>query len=504
MPHEWTEAFEASVLLLPGRRRRPSHAPLLAARQLRTLGMVFQVCCFSGTLDPSVARVERHPVSTKILWEEIMGTYSHLLFDDYPVMWNKDRVIRWRFFKGDQRIFERNISQRNLLEWGPHSGEDETETAYVFEASVENMIKRLEADGHTLDAAKADFRRCTDLAAQSMRSYGSPSSDSGSSPSFDGLRAAAYASTYEEWMSIIKKLIVTKTSLISQYDASTHFGNPVLRGSEQVSLLELFVMNSERDPFSFDYGEKFASYKFGYVASSFDFFARSVLEVLAPEAKVSTDATEFVGGGGEGCDDFDLLLEINREHTKFFDNFHSSAESIKQLCRASIQPAQEKLLNRLLYANSITAMETYLSDLLTNTVNRFPSLTRKVVENEDGFSEKKIKLSDLFKCYENISNEVSDYLNKMIYHRLTNVRKIYHSVLAIEVPEIASLLRATNIRHDIVHRNGKSSTGVEHLISREDVLAVLAEVESFIGVIDSQAKNVYFSMWEDDAEEVCA
>ena len=58
--------------------------------------------------------------------------------------------------------------------------------------------------------------------------------------------------------------------------------------------------------------------------------------------------------------------------------------------------------------------------------------------------------------------------------------------LGIDVGVIKELCKAVLIRHDIVHRNGKDKEGKEHLITKEDVEQLYAQVNEFIYNIECQ------------------
>ena len=52
--------------------------------------------------------------------------------------------------------------------------------------------------------------------------------------------------------------------------------------------------------------------------------------------------------------------------------------------------------------------------------------------------------------------------------------------MGIDIGVIKDLYKAVLIRHDIVHRNGKDKDGKEHVITKEDVEKLCAQVNDFI------------------------
>ena len=68
---------------------------------------------------------------------------------------------------------------------------------------------------------------------------------------------------------------------------------------------------------------------------------------------------------------------------------------------------------------------------------------------------------------------------------MPKIKNMYKNVLSIDFPEnIASIHQAIAIRHDIVHRNGKTKSGKTHKISEQNIKNLLSDVEHFIKYIN--------------------
>ncbi len=181
------------------------------------------------------------------------------------------------------------------------------------------------------------------------------------------------------------------------------------------------------------------------------------------------------------------------DNTNYFDHFKENISQIRLLNRLEINEADQKeTLNKLLFVNCITAMETYLSDAFINTVLRDKSLFRRLLENDPELKGRKVELSDIYSRLENLYSEVSDYLIEIIYHNLSKIKPMYRSVLCINFPDdISEIMRAIQVRHDIVHRNGKSRNGDIIKLTDQDIEIHLERIEKFIEHIDAQlAKKI--------------
>lgn len=202
------------------------------------------------------------------------------------------------------------------------------------------------------------------------------------------------------------------------------------------------------------------------------------------------------GGDGEIVDVEDIMSveeefpgeEDDYEESKssFFDeHVKDTIDVLDQI--DSLDEKSRKLLYRTLYANLISSMEAYLSDRLIRKVLSSDATRRKFVEEFKDYKDEKIAVSDIFKLLENLDYQIKKSLREIIYHNLPRVKHIYKSVLGINLGDktvISDLMKCIDIRHNIVHRNGKDKEGNLQDISKEDVLDLAEKVSKFIGNIE--------------------
>lgn len=77
-------------------------------------------------------------------------------------------------------------------------------------------------------------------------------------------------------------------------------------------------------------------------------------------------------------------------------------------------------------------------------------------------------------------------MNNIIYHNLGRVKAIYNNTINVDIGNIQERSKAVQIRHDIVHRNGKNKNGNNHAITKEDIIALADSVSSFIERIENR------------------
>src|SRR6266568_5072301 len=187
-------------------------------------------------------------------------------------------------------------------------------------------------------------------------------------------------------------------------------------------------------------------------------------------------------------DDYDeYYSSVILSNTAFHKTFLENLEKIKALLGTDVDAGLRQSLLRLLFVNIITALETFLSDAFINTVLGSPSLIRKFVETNPDFAKQKFSLNDIFNQVDTINDEVKKYLLSQIWHNIEKIKPMYESALEIKFTEdLKDIFIAIIIRHDIVHRNGKTKNGDEMVLTDEDLNDLMEKVRIVVDHIDNQ------------------
>ena len=139
----------------------------------------------------------------------------------------------------------------------------------------------------------------------------------------------------------------------------------------------------------------------------------------------------------------------------------------------------------MLYAKAITNLETYLGDTLKKYVLEEEQYLRLFVEQYKPYKDETFPLCEIYHRLDTIKDRVRQTLNELMYHNLGKLKGIYLEVLNVDFGDIKQLASAVNIRHDIVHRNGKDKDGNERHITKSEVIEVADMVNEFIYSVDS-------------------
>jgi hypothetical protein len=180
------------------------------------------------------------------------------------------------------------------------------------------------------------------------------------------------------------------------------------------------------------------------------------------------------------------LLGIISQNTDFYVTFADSIKNIRALLNQDVGVRLNQILHRLLFVNVITTLEAYLSDAFMNTIFSNPQTLRKFVETNRDFSKRNLPLTQIYSRVDQLSGEVKEYLLGLRYHNLAKIQKMYKATLDVDFLDGADLYKAIAVRHDLVHRNGKRTDGSETSLTKDKVLKLVDQVETFIKHINDQ------------------
>lgn len=169
---------------------------------------------------------------------------------------------------------------------------------------------------------------------------------------------------------------------------------------------------------------------------------------------------------------------------RVINRFHSGMHEIAGLNRSTTSLNSKRnleTLHRLLYANVITTMETFLSDYLVSSVNINKEVLRNLVKNHQELNRRKLTLEDLIVTDRSPSEMVIETLKRETFHNIKTAKVYYEAAFNIDFSPSDDIIFAVNIRHDIIHRSGKK-VGDEHPIniSSRQTHKLILDVQTFI------------------------
>ena len=141
------------------------------------------------------------------------------------------------------------------------------------------------------------------------------------------------------------------------------------------------------------------------------------------------------------------------------------------------------IFKRQTYVSIIAALEAFLSETFVNLTNDDPAYFRKFVETFHDFKDRKIELKNIFSEYDKIKETGKLAMLEVIYHHLPKVSGMYASTFGIEFPNYKDIYQCVLVRHDLVHRNGKTKEGKTVVIDKAAIEDLITKATVFVDQI---------------------
>ena len=131
-------------------------------------------------------------------------------------------------------------------------------------------------------------------------------------------------------------------------------------------------------------------------------------------------------------------------------------------------------LARMVLVQQFSVLEAYLADTLTNQVLKDADVLLKAVKEVKGLKEEKVTLAQVATDPDIVVKMVATHLRDLLYHNFKKIMEIWKVTLGHSIfPDkdlTSRMFKAAEIRHDCVHRNGKTKEG-----EKRSVVEVIAD-----------------------------
>jgi hypothetical protein len=202
-------------------------------------------------------------------------------------------------------------------------------------------------------------------------------------------------------------------------------------------------------------------------------------------SELESICTEWSGKiSSEAYDEY--FYNVIYDNYEFTETLKNNLNNLKKLLKINLSPKLAQYMYKMLFVNVITILETFLSDAFIGTIFKDKQLLKDFVRSNKDFADRKFPLNEIFDRVDKIEKDVKTYLLELIWHNLAKVKNIYHSVLNIDFPkDMKYFYKVIAKRHDIVHRNGKTKSGDDVLVSRDELIELMDKVHTFAEDIDN-------------------
>lgn len=177
----------------------------------------------------------------------------------------------------------------------------------------------------------------------------------------------------------------------------------------------------------------------------------------------------------------------NSEQLEMFNKQLAEIPAMLQI--KTTQSAQFSLLV-MLHAHVVSTLEHFLSTTFVYRVTSSEKLTRKLIETDPEFGNRKFTVNEIYAQHSNIESTVATYLKGIIFHDMRKVKPMYAEVLACNFGDISWLFRAVILRHDCVHRAGYDKEGKPVTVTVEGIKELVKSCRVLAEKIDAHVQEL--------------
>ncbi|WP_375305778.1 hypothetical protein WI560_28045 [Bradyrhizobium sp. A11] len=166
-----------------------------------------------------------------------------------------------------------------------------------------------------------------------------------------------------------------------------------------------------------------------------------------------------------------------------FSVFLQSHRETWNMLNENALPADgSSLINRMVFAHQISAMEAFLADTVIIHVTSEPDAMNRLLEEDSDLKKEKFNLAQIAADPNLVRKVVLKHLRSLMYHNIARVRVLYQTVLNMDLfkllskDELETLMRAVDYRHDCVHRNGHTQEGEKLIVFTPEYVERIAGI----------------------------
>lgn len=138
------------------------------------------------------------------------------------------------------------------------------------------------------------------------------------------------------------------------------------------------------------------------------------------------------------------------------------------------------LIHKIAYSYAVTLLEAFLGDTLKSLINENPKYLNNAIVNVKDLKSARYSLSELSVEDIDVNRLVLKKISELMFHNIRKIKTIYEEVLGYELKiDISEILKIINIRHHIVHRNGKTIDGEHIKITIDELSDAIIQIKKF-------------------------
>ncbi|HGS4726174.1 TPA: hypothetical protein ACMDQ7_003419 [Vibrio cholerae] len=215
------------------------------------------------------------------------------------------------------------------------------------------------------------------------------------------------------------------------------------------------------------------------------------------------EADEETPGWHELAQEWGYLQESEQEQSEFFEwyiahsysdihrTFQYQIHKLRDLIEMQVAVFHEETFYKMSYAHAVTLMESFLADTVRSLILTDETYFMNAIHKVETLKESKYTLVEIAKQPDGAKGFAIAELSKIMYHNIPKVREILKAILGKKITvDISNVCRITELRHDIVHRDGKTTDGTLIKVDKDIALETINLIEQFVENVASEVSRV--------------
>ena len=194
----------------------------------------------------------------------------------------------------------------------------------------------------------------------------------------------------------------------------------------------------------------------------------------------------YLEGGQQLADDWedynydDITFHLTNE-----DIALASFENQINFIEGNLDDQISPLLTKMKYSYVVTLMEAFLGDMTKDLIISNDKYLINALTKIEEIKEIKISLYEIYNDKDLVNKKVLGVLSGYIYHNIGKVLRILRLVLGEDIPDnvkvlVGDIIEVIKIRHDIVHRNGRTLDDIQLEINEAQLYKAIDITKKFI------------------------
>ncbi|SEN05235.1 hypothetical protein SAMN02800694_2617 [Luteibacter sp. UNCMF331Sha3.1] len=171
--------------------------------------------------------------------------------------------------------------------------------------------------------------------------------------------------------------------------------------------------------------------------------------------------------------------------------FDASIGRVRQMCAVAARESDadtRAMLLQMLFSQLFSVLEAFLCDTLIKHVSEHADSLRRLVQTDQELRSVTVSLDDVLGSVTLVLDHVRGFLQKVIYHNLARVNRLYTCALGQSIwPDTATkdaLHRAVQARNHMVHRNGRDMEGRPLVVGVEEVEVLMNHIVALADTVE--------------------